>query len=280
MTKTKYIIAKMFSTIGIKRTQTRLLSAANELQLLKEAQDTLGRRVWSKLREHAQYKEIVEAIDQLLAEKSNLEMDAEAVRASIDNLKKDQLALTITPASQSIAITEVKANLANIKAEATSIKHSYDEAKRRFDTMKAAEQADPFTLNREEEKMNALKSKFLDLKKRKIQADKQLIKLQLELSSSDKSKSSGSDGSETSSKAEYFKHLGQRNKEISTMLSRIGMIENKIRALQSDLGKKISFHALEDPKYRSAVDDNYGLCKVMREIRKSIKFNHSLSGRN
>lgn len=278
MTKNQYIIAKILSKIGIKRTQKRLLAAANELQLLKEAQDVLGRKVWSNLREHKKYQEIAETIDQLTIEKNELGDKAETLQVTINSLNKKQSHLTITTPGQATAVAEIKAQKANIKAEATAIKHKHDEAKRKVEAIKAAGDVDPFQLEQEEEKMAMLKATFVELKVRKAQADKQLLKLQKQINPIAKDAPEAIN-STSSAKAEQFRRLGEKNKEMSTILSRSGIIDNKINALHGNVGKMISFQALDEPKFRKAIKENYGLCKVMRAIRRSVKYNHSLTGR-
>jgi len=272
MTKTQFFTAQILSKLGFPRTQKRLLDAADELHLLKEAQEVLGQNVWSKLRDLPQYKDVISDIEQLLEEKERLSEHAETLKDEVENLRNQQN----NQFSSHVAL--LKSELATIKSKALEIRREHDEAKSYLDDIKAAGETDSNLISSQENQIASHKQSFAALKEEKNKLDLQLVKATTEFEKTSEI-IEDSNNSQQDSTVKKFRELGEKNKEISGILSRVGIIDNKISSHYSELGKHISLDSLTNAQSRKLVKEHFGLCKIIEALRKSIGYNHILGGR-
>lgn len=97
MTKLRYLIAKTFYYFGIKRTQKRLNDGAAELQLLHDAEDLLGRKVWRNLGEIEKYRPSYDALVEVHKEKDSLQSKIVEIQQTIEQLKNQAGEKTVEP---------------------------------------------------------------------------------------------------------------------------------------------------------------------------------------
>ena len=79
--------------------------------------------------------------------------------------------------------------------------------------------------------------------------------------------------------SEAFQHIGDANQEISTLRAELGVLDTQMRQLYTEIGKFISRNST-DAECRKASKEMQWLVEVMGALRKSILFNHKLSGNN
>jgi len=289
MTKTQFFFANIFAKLGLPRTQKRLLEAAGELQLLKEAQEVLGSHVWSNLKGEPQYQRVINEIELLLAEKSNLLDKAEILKNKEQDIRDQSNNRFSVPDNQheesqlefqqeQAKLVKLRAEQTQLKSNAAAIKREHDQTVSFINELKAATEIDTTTLEHQKKKIASLKQSFTDLKKQKIQLDNQISK-STDIMNKISEVINASNNLEQDSTAHKFRILGENNKEISTMFSRIGLIDNKIGTHYSELGKHISLDSLENSTSRDLVKPHFRMCKVMKALRASIRYNHQLGGR-
>jgi len=289
MTKTQFFTAQILSKLGFPRTQKRLLDAADELHLLKEAQEVLGQNVWSKLRDLPQYKDVISDIEQLLEEKERLSEHAETLKDEVENLRNQQNnQFSISESSNTDTLEQfkrqqshvalLKSELATIKSKALEIRREHDEAKSYLDDIKAAGETDSNLISSQENQIASHKQSFATLKEEKNKLDLQLVKATTEFEKISEI-IEDSNNSQQDSTVKKFRELGEKNKEISGILSRVGIIDNKISSHYSELGKHISLDSLTNAQSRKLIKEHFGLCKIIEALRKSIGYNHILGGR-
>ena len=126
MTDTQFFFAKILSQLGFPRTQKRLLEAAEELHLLKEAQEVLGRNVWSDLKDQTRYQDVIAEIEQLLAEKKRLTEKSEILKEEEIEIRNKQNSQLNIPNKEHSGIHEQfrreQAEMAEMKSEQAKIK--------------------------------------------------------------------------------------------------------------------------------------------------------------
>ena len=289
MTSTQFFFAQTLAKLGFPRTQKRLLDAADEVHLLKEAQEVLGQNIWPNLKDEPEYKDTIWEIEQLLDEKAKLTEQAEELNVEVEELRDNQNNQFKIPDKSNdndqqqlrlkqSKVTELKSELANVKSEALKIRREHDEAKNYLNDITNSGETNLEILTAQKMKIASYKESFATLKEQKNTLDKQLATAQLnfeKISNTIKN----SDNAQHNSTVEQFRVLGEKNKEISTVLSRVGLIDNKIASLYNDLGRHISLDALKNPNCKQLIKEHFGLCKIMHALRKSINYNHILGGR-
>jgi len=291
MTSTQFFFANILKKLGVQRTQKRLLDAADEVHLLKEAQEELGKNVWPKLKDEPKYKNTISEIERLLDEKETLSEQGELLKKQEENLREQQTNNFHSPSPSDVdsethiqfrqeqsRVNGLKSELASIKSEALRIRREYDKTKSHLANIKASGETDIDIITAQEQQMLSYKETFSELKLQKTELDQELNKAQVVLNKLSHTVKN-SHNVKHDSKVEQFKVLGEKNKEISTILSRIGIIDNKIGTLFGDLGKHISLESLEDSNSKKLIKGQFGLCKIMSALRKSINYNHILGGR-
>jgi len=289
MTRTQFFTAQILSKIGFSRTQKRLLDAADEVHLLTEAHEVLGKNVWADLKDSPQYKEFIREIEQLLEEKEKLLNKSEILKDeeitlrdqqnnqfNVSNVSEESTLVQFR--QQQTGVAEIKSELAKIKSEAMQIKRQHDEAKIYLDEIKAAGETDTDIITAQEEQINSHKQSFLQLKLQKQTQDKLLAQASAKLDTLSE-KIEHSSNAKQDSTVQNFKKLGEKNKEISTTVSRIGIIDNKIGSHFRELGKHISNDVFTNTESKKLIREHFRLCKVIKALRTSIKYNHILGGR-
>lgn len=284
MTKRQFIIASLLKKIGIQRKQKRLLAAADELHLLKQAGIVLGRNVWQNLENIEYYKVNYWSIDKIQQEINVYDQKIKDIEEEIQNIKKQQKInynqveksdpiVEQQYKEQKTLVDEITTEIKAISNEATYIKRSFDGAMAK---LKAMTEND--NINQEQENIEQLKTKFLELKNRKHEADQNLAKesatlkqLSTQLSKSKKTyKDISADNHDVMAKA---------NQSLNTYKSKIGHLENEASNHYFEIGENISVDCFIDNDCRIAVKQQFKLCKIIRALKKSIDYNSILADR-
>ncbi|MGJ8656738.1 MAG: hypothetical protein ACSHX6_09820 [Akkermansiaceae bacterium] len=273
---------------GVLRKQKRLQDAALELQLLKEAEEILGRNVWTKVKELEHYKVNYWGINKLLHERNELSDKIQDIKSKIESIKQNQETrfkevnnpehnVEEIYEKQKIVVNKIQAEQKDISDIAANIKRSFDGAMAKLDALTSNDVPDS-EINSEKAKIEQLKKKFSDLKEKKTISDKKLAKqtaILVKISDSlQSSKNTYKDNA-----AGNYEIMGKANKALSAYRSKIGLLDNKIITHYNEIGKNISKECFADDDCRKAVKDKFNLCKIMRSLRQSIDYNHNLADR-
>ena len=289
MTSQQFFFANILKKLGIQRKQKRLQAAATELQLLREAEEILGRSVWTKVKELEHYKVNYWEINNLLHERAELTKNISEIKTKIENIKQNQenrFRAKSTPdhdietnyQKQKDLVDELKKEQINISDIAANIKRSYDGSAAKLEALNLEKNINQAEIDKEKIKINQLKDKFSHLKEKKADSDRKLAKQTAILSkiteSFELSKRTYKDTA-----AGNYEIMGKANKAISAYRSKIGLLDNKIIDHYNEIGKHISKECFTDKECRKAVKGKFNLCKVMQALRQSIDFNHTLADR-
>ena len=293
MTTTRYFIARFIQAFGIFRRNQRMGDAASEMHLLREAEAQLGMAVWEK----------TDSIERLSIEYWNLRKlvkDREAVLAQLDDCEKRLEAthkgrsdlLNASPNPQTSLYDERLAIISSLEeltrerdqivTRARDIRRIHDGLKIKIEVL--TKERSP-SLQRDEEltkvkeRLTELKLQFVTLKEERTavgtkieEGDKKLDQVDGEIEAFKNERRSQA--------SEIFKVIGEANREISTLRAELGVLDTRIRQLQSEIGRYVSRHSFSDKHCAETVKVHRGLIEVMRALRRSIALNHRLGGKS
>ncbi len=289
MTKGKYQIAKFLKKFGIQKKQKRLNDAAVEIQLLRQAEDILGRSVWKNIEGIDKYKVNYWNLKKMLLKKDEIAEKTEEIELQITHLKKKKEVqfeqtnndgehdLQMMYTKQNDRVTQIKEELEGITKIAGNIRRLHDGTVLKLQTLKA-EGADIAKLQNEENNLIKLKQKFTDLKDKKIERDQKLahqIAILKKIEKSINAKKSNYRDEAT----ENYEVIGKANKALSAYRSQLGLLDGKLIEHYAEIGNHISKERFTNGQCREATEEKAGLCKIIRALRVSIDYNYELSDR-
>ncbi len=289
MTKRQFIFAKFLKKFGFLNKQKRLNDAATELQLLREAEDILGRSVWQNTEQLDLYKVNYWNIKNLLKQRAEISDKIQEVKDKVESIKQNKktrfegksnvgdLNLEDMLAKQTVRVKEIETQQHDISRVANNIRRLYDGTILKLQTL-IDNHADAEEINVEELNIARLKEKFSNLKESKITCDGELSKQRAIL----KKISDSIYSNRTSYKDDAtnnYEIMGKANKAISHYRSQLGLLDGKIMEHYDEIGKNISKDYFIDSECREAACTKEPLIKLMKALRQSIQFNYELADR-
>ncbi len=289
MTSTKYLLCLVAQAFGYRRKNIRMSEAAEEMHLLKEAESHLGKAMW----------ENVEGIEALSIEYWNLrKLIKERDRVTTElEIRQQQLAVAHQERAGLLGISdEPYEDLLNerltilnsleelarqrdlIVAKARDIRRTYDGIKTKEEVLAKEGVSDEKDFSAITHRLVSLKAQFAELKaeRQKVaekiaEGDAKVDTIDMEILRRKKERRAKA--------SEAFQHIGDANQEISTLRAELGVLDTQMRQLYTEIGKFISRNST-NAECRKASKEMQWLVDVMGALRKSILFNHKLSGNN
>ncbi len=289
MTKSKFKIAMLLKKFGIQKKQKRLNDAAVEIQLLRQAEDILGRSVWKNLEGIDKYKVNYWDLKKMHLKKDEIEVKVDEIELQIKQLKKKkehQFEQTNNDGDndlqkmytkQNDRVAQIKEELKGITKIADNIRRLHDGTVLKLQTLKK-EGASEDLLHNEELSLIKLKQKFADLKEKKVERDQNLVNQSAVLKKIETSINAKKSNYRNEA-TENYGIIGKANKALSTYRSQLGLLEGKLIEHYAEIGNHISKEHFTNSQCREATKDKAGLCKIIRALRESIELNYDLSDR-
>ena len=289
MTHRQFIIARFFKKFGFEKKNKRLTDAATELQLLREAEDILGKHVWERTEGIDQFKLPYWELRKLIDEKQELIDKIQSIEGKIETIKQNKFeAFTSTSSSNGVdleTMLQQQTDQVQILSEESediarvgkNIRTLYDGLILKMQSLEDSN-AKQEEIDTERKNIEKLKAKFSSLKQKKTLCDsklKQETRKLEEVSQSIKMKRNSYKDEASGS----FEIMGKANKAISAYRLKMGLIDSKISRHHGNIGKAISKEYFVDAACKNAVSGQSSLCKVMKALRQSIEYNYTLVGR-
>ncbi len=286
MTKRQFILANLLKNIGFLNRQKRLNDAADELQLLYEAEGILGQSIWLNTEKLEHYKINYLNIKRKLQQRAEISDKIQEIKDKIDSIKQenkpnfeDKLSVGVLSFEdmlykQMIIVRELASQQQDISRVAKNIRTLYTETIWKLQTL-IDNDSDPEEILVEELNIQRLKDKFGDLKENKTSIANELSKQQLIL----KKISSNINSNVTSYKSDVNNVMERAQKAISHYRSQCGQLDGKIMEHYHEIGKNISQDFFTDNNCLEAAKERAPLIKLMQAIRQSVKYNYELAGR-
>ncbi|WP_386818181.1 hypothetical protein [Luteolibacter algae] len=260
--------------------------AANEMQLLKEAEAHLGAAVWPKLDqveelsiEYWKLRKLTKEREKIATELEKCQeelTEAHAERASLLGSTAEPFQDLLDERREIIAALEDLARERDeLVAKAREVKRAYDGLKLKQEVLRR-EAVIPDDLERTAAKLSALKTEFTGMKQQrqllaeKITAKENLID-DIEARIDKRKAARRIDASLSSQK------VGDANQRMSPYRAELGLLDTQMHQLYSEVGRFVSRHSQVHPGCRDAVKSHKGLVEVMAALRESIALNHKLA---
>lgn len=287
MTSTKYLVCLVARAFGYNRKNTRMAEAAEETHLLKEAESHLGKAMWENVEgiealtvEYWNLRKLVKEHDRVAAELESQQKqlaEAHEERASLLGISTEPYKHLLDERQTVLnSLEELSRQRDLIVVKAQKIRRDYDGTKTKEEVLTNEGMSDERDFSVITHRLTDLKTQFAELRAERQNMTKKIadgdIKVNtidseiLELKKERRVKAS-----------EAFQHIGDANQEISTLRAELGVMDTQMRQLYTEIGKFVSRNT-KDSECRKASKEMQWLVDVMGALRKSILFNHKLSG--
>jgi chromosome segregation ATPase len=286
MTFSKYIFCRFALFFGYSRKNTRLVNAASETHLLKEAEAFLGKSVWNNVEHIDQLSMEYWNLRKLIKEReevaSQLEVSEKLLAASYQE-RADMLGNSIEPyqdllEQRQIIVAKIEAFARErdiIVAKARDIHKNYNGLKTKQEVLqKEDEQNEQLTnvhtrLAELKESFSVLKQKRQEIAEKIEQGDSQIQEIEKQIQERRKER--------TQSASSAFQHIGEANQKIAVLRAELGVVDTQMRQLYSEIGRFLSRNAHAHPACMKACSSQKSLIEIIAALRKSILYNNTLS---
>jgi len=286
MNSSRYIVSRLLLSFGLHRKNKRLTEAADEMYLLRQAEEILGEDVW-------ELAEDIEGISVEYWSLRKLKMDEAKYKDSIEeadtflNSSHEERNVILTQTNKECQALEgkragyIQESEALIMqrdrtiADAKAIKRGFEAAQTKIEVLTLEGRGDEII----EAERQKLKSYKLDFKKLKIIRDDVGAKISV---MDDKimhvEEALGVDRKRLRSEASSaYQAIGKANRDISKLAADMGVIQSNMKLNFCEIGRYVSHHVGVDPICTQISMDNAHLVAQMQSLRSSIALNHKLA---
>ncbi|MBT8038058.1 MAG: hypothetical protein KJO21_10985 [Verrucomicrobiae bacterium] len=286
MNSSRYLIARLALSFGIRRKTKRLSEAAEEMHLLRQAEEILGRDVWEQAEE-------IEAIDveywtlrKLALKLRNLEKSIDSAEEVIDT-SHDERNAALNATNQACLVLEKKrdelmgyskellAERDQVIARAQKIRRKFDASRTKVQVL-SGEGGNAETIKEEQKKMAAYKVDFSGLKNEREEVSQKIQKLDAKLTKVDASIAEDRKKLRDDASTAY-QSMGKANRDRSKLTSEIGLLEVEMKSHYIEIGRYISNEVGNDPLCAKIHADHAHLVAQMQSLRSSIALNQRLA---
>ena len=288
MTPTKYLLARVAQGFGIHRRNKRLTEAGQEMHLLRDAELYLGCQVWESVGNVEELGVEYWNLRKLVKESREIEEKLVKCREVLDKAQEERAALLSLDSAPQQELFEERASIISqlesyarkrddVVARARRIRRNYDGLITKLEVLNQAPEQNADGIRDAKNRLEVLKGQFTELKNERVeiahlieQGDQRLDEIELQMAEfSNKRRLEAS---------EAFQIIGDANREISIHRAEIGLMETQMRQLFAEIGRYVSRHAFTDPHVAEAINTHRPLIEVMRALRRSVAYNHKLTG--
>ena len=281
-----YVYRRVLWQFGIKRVKKRWEMANKELQVLKEAEDLLGRVAWREADEveeltgefwqlrniEGQEKELEDEIERLTEENEGLEDQifdlTEDLHDEIDQLVEQRNEVAEDVDQYLLEIEE-------IREEAAEIRRRFDGHKVKYKVLKEQSGSEE-ELEHIQGVLKDLREQFNERKELTISRNEQIEAVEARLIQVDET--IHAKRSEIGLKtARISQKIGENSKRLADYMAKLGAYERERSELQSKIGLYLSANPTGTPALRKATAKHMDLVGRINYFRKSIQYNQRLA---
>jgi chromosome segregation ATPase len=287
MTSTKYLVCLVAQAFGYRQKNTRMTEAAEELHLLKEAESHLGKALWENVEEIEALSIEYWTLRKLIKERERVVSELEIRQKKLAEAHEERVGLLEISNEPYQELLEERLTILNsleaLAKQRDLIVAKAGELRRAHDGTKMKEEVLTKEGISSEKDFAAITQKLLELKAQfaKLNAERQKVvakitegDIKIDTIDTEILKRKKERRAQAS---EAFQHISDANQDISSLRAELGVIDTQMRQLFTEIGKFISRNST-DPECRKASKEMQWLVDVMSALRKSILFNHKLSG--
>ena len=286
MNSSRYIISRLLLSFGLHRKNKRLTEAADEMHLLRQAEEILGEDIWEltedieeisveywslrKLKmEEAKYKDSIQEADTIL------NSSHEERNVILTQTNKECQALEAKRAEYIRETEYLIVQRDRSIAEAKQIKRKFEAAQTKIQVI-SLEGGDNAIVEAERQKIKAYKIEFEKLKtiRDNVGAQIQIVDdkiMNVEAALGDDRKRLRDEASNA------YQTIGRANRDISKLAADLGLVRNEMLVHFREIGRYVSHHVGIDPICTEICKDHAHLVAQMQSLRSSIALNHKLA---
>jgi len=287
MNSSRYIISRLLLSFGLHRKNKRLLEAAEEAHLLRQAEEILGEDVWEQVEDIEQISVEYWNLRKLRTKVSEfqgamtqageiLDLSHEERNEILSQTNKECQALEEKRLSYRTDARELIAQRDRMISEAKLINRKYDASRTKIEVI-GLEGDGQEVIDKERQKIDSYKLELQSLKKDrdalglKIQSlDHEIIQIGKRL---------GNDRQRLKDEASSAYHsIGKANRDISKLGAEVALVESEMKLHYSEIGRYVSLHVGLDPECTQIGKEYSSLIVQIQSLRSSIALNHKLAG--
>lgn len=281
-----YVYRRVLWQFGIKRVKKRWEIANKELQVLKEAEDLLGRVAWREADDvdeltgefwqlrniEGQEQELENEIERLTDENEGLEDEifdlTEDLHEEIDQLVEQRNEVAEDVDQYLLEIEE-------IREEAAEIRRRFDGHKVKYKVLKEQNGSEE-DLENIQGVLKELREQFNERKDLTISRNEQIESVETRLLQVDEAIHAKRTeiGQKT---AKISQKIGENSKSLADCMAKLGAYERERSDLQSKIGLYLSANPTGTPGLRKATQKHMDLVGRINYFRKSIQYNQRLA---
>jgi chromosome segregation ATPase len=281
-----YVYRRVLWQFGIKRVKKRWEVANKELQVLKEAEDLLGRVAWREADDvdeltgefwqlrniEGQEQELENEIERLTDENEGLEDEifdlTEDLHEEIDQLVEQRNEVAEDVDQYLLEIEE-------IREEAAEIRRRFDGHKVKYKVLKEQNGSEE-DLENIQGVLKELREQFNERKDLTISRNEQIESVETRLLQVDEAIHAKRTeiGQKT---AKISQKIGENSKRLADCMAKLGAYERERSDLQSKIGLYLSANPTGTPGLRKATQKHMDLVGRINYFRKSIQYNQRLA---
>jgi chromosome segregation ATPase len=287
MTSTKYLVCLVAQAFGYRQKNTRMAEAAEELHLLKEAESHLGKALWENVEgiealsiEYWNLRKLIKERERVVSEleiRQKKLAEAHEERASLLGISNEPYQELLEERQTILnSLEELVKQRDLIVAKAGELRRAHDGVKTKEEVLTKEGISSEKDFAVITQKLLNLKAQFAELNAERQKVAAKITEGDIKIDTID-TEILNRKKERRAQASEAFQHIGDANQDISSLRAELGVIDTQMRQLYTEIGKYIS-HNPKDPECRKASKEMQWLVDAMSALRKSILFNHKLSG--
>lgn len=286
MNSSRYLLARIALSFGIHRKNKRLSEAADEMHLLRMAEEILGEDVWEKAEDIEDISVEYWSLRKLTIKKNELEQKVREAGDVLNFSHEERNAILSESNQACLALEKKRDELVRqseaLVAERDSVISQARQLRRKFDASRtkiqvlSEENGNEDIVREERRKMMEYKTEFGRLKSSRDEVGKCIQKLDRSITRIEET--IADDRSRLRQEAaEAYQSIGKANRDVSQLTAEIGLIELEMQEHFCEVGRYVSNHAGSDSVCRQICKDHAHLVAQMQSLRSSIALNHKLA---
>lgn len=286
MNSSRYLLARIALSFGLHRKNKRLSEAADEMHLLRMAEEILGEDVWDRAEDIEPISVEYWTLRKLSIKKKELQQKVSEAASALDLSHEERNAILTRSNRGCLALEkkrdEVISKSEELVAERDGIIARAHQLRRKFDACRtkvqvlSGEDGSGDIVREERAKMTGFKSEFAKLKAARDEVGERIAKLdslitRLEESIAEDRRKLRQEASEA------YHNIGKANQDVSQLTAEIGLVDLEMHEHYCEVGRYVSNHAGNDQVCRQICKDHAHLVAQMQSLRSSIALNHKLA---
>lgn len=286
MNSSRYIIARILLSFGFHRKTKRLSEAADEMHLLRMAEEILGEEVWEKAEEIESISVEYWTLRKLKVQRGKLEESVKEAGVLLDTSHEERNALLAQTNQTCIALEkkrdelirnseELIAQRDRMVSEAKQIRRKFDASRTKVQVL--SDEADTAEIIMgERQKLAGYKRDFEDLKVKRNEVGEKIQELDGKITRIEEA--IAVDRKKLRDEASNaYQSIGKANRDVSKLTTDIGLLDLEMQEHYTEIGRYVSNHAGSDPVCTEICQSHAHLVAQMQSLRTSIALNHKLA---